>query len=469
MFMVIYWLIGKRIKNVFLLAFSCFFYAWGEPLFIFVILGTTLLDYFLVRQMDRSVNVLHRKVLLSVSIIVNVGILFACKYMGFFIDNLNGLLTITGSDVQVSWTELIFPIGISFYTFETITYVVDVYRRVHKPLTNFFDYLLYIICFPKLIAGPIVRYKDIADQIADRSSSDTTDMKLSGFYTFCFGLARKVLIADTMGVVADSIYGDASTGAGAVNAMDLTTSAAWIAAIAYSFQIYFDFSGYSNMAIGLGKMMGFRFPENFNNPYMAESITDFWKRWHISLSSWMRNYLYIPLGGNRVRLPRMYFNLLIVFVLSGFWHGASWNFIVWGLWHGFFLVLERMFLLRWTAYIGRVGRVLFTFSVVVLGWVMFRIDNIEKAIEYICAMFGTNNSMVSCNLGKQQWFYGALAVLFSWYCFSKRFTRFQTTLIADTKTLSEHIWLTPASLLLYFISIAVLAGGSFNSFIYFRF
>ncbi|TND09433.1 MAG: putative membrane protein involved in D-alanine export [Bacteroidetes bacterium] len=469
-FIVLYLLADKKYRNYLLLVFSCFFYAWGAPQFIFVILGTTLLDFFLVRTMDAAEGKKKRRLLLLLSVSVNLGLLFYFKYCGFFVENFNDLVKVFGGETQINWPKLIFPIGISFYTFETITYVVDVYRRVHKPLTKFTDYLLYIICFPKLIAGPIIRYHEISDQISNRDKNDTVDMKLSGFYIFCTGLAKKVLIADTMGAISNAIYGHMETGEGAVYALDLTTSAAWIAAMAYTFQIYFDFSGYSNMAIGLAKIFGFVFPENFNSPYIAESITDFWRRWHITLGNWMKNYLYIPLGGNRVsKKSRLYFNLCLVFVLSGFWHGASWNFILWGLWHGLFLVLERIFLLRLTARIGRMPRILFTFFIVVLGWVMFRVENVNKAIQYIGAMFGVNNSKIGYPLSKQQIIIGIAALIFSWFCIPGKLEKFQDYFFNRELKLREHYWLAPVCVLLFMVSLAALSGSGFNSFIYFRF
>lgn len=314
-FLVAYYFVDKKFKNIVILISSIFFYSWGAPKFIFVILGTTFLDFHLVRWMSKTETQLHRRLMLAFSVSVNLGLLFYFKYSNFFIENVNAVLSVFGSS-SIHWTKLILPLGISFYTFETITYVVDVYRRVHKPLHNFWDYQLYIILFPKLIAGPIIRYHDLADQITDRSQNENIDNRLTGFYRFVIGLAKKVLIANQMGLQADSIF--------SMNYTNIDSYAAWIGILAYSFQIYFDFSGYSDMAIGLAKMIGFKFPENFNNPYISASITEFWRRWHMTLGSWMRNYLYIPLGGNKVSSKgRLYFNLWFVFFASGLWHGAS--------------------------------------------------------------------------------------------------------------------------------------------------
>lgn len=353
-FLITYYLADKKFKNLVILVFSIFFYSWGAPKFIFVILGTTFLDFHLVKWMSMTKSQLSRRLMLSLSVSVNLGLLFYFKYSNFFIENVNEILSVFG-DKHIQWTKLVLPIGISFYTFETITYVVDVYRRVHKPLHNFWDYQTYIILFPKLIAGPIIRYHDLADQITDRSANETIDNRLTGFYRFIIGLAKKVLIANQMGLQADTIFAmDYST-------IDSTT--AWVGILAYTFQIYFDFSGYSDMAIGIGKMIGFKFPENFNSPYVSQSITEFWRRWHMTLGAWMRNYLYIPLGGNRVSSKaRLYFNLWFVFLASGLWHGASWSFVIWGAYHGLFLVLERGFLLNVYKKIGKFPSTVITFS-----------------------------------------------------------------------------------------------------------
>ena len=306
LFLITYFLVDKKYKNLVILFFSIAFYSWGAPKFIFVILGTTFIDFHLVKWMSATESENRRKVLLALSVSVNLGLLLYFKYSNFFIDNVNSLLGLLGGG-EIKWTKLLLPIGISFYTFETITYVVDVYRKIHKPLKNFWDYQLYIILFPKLIAGPIVRYHDLADQITDRSHNENNENRLTGFYRFVIGLSKKVIIANHMGLLADTIFvQDYAT-------MDSYT--AWIGILAYTFQIYFDFSGYSDMAIGLAKMIGFKFPENFNNPYTSRSITEFWRRWHITLGAWMRNYLYIPLGGNRVDSNlRKYANLWIVFL-----------------------------------------------------------------------------------------------------------------------------------------------------------
>ncbi len=378
-FLLTYYLADKKYKNIIILLFSIFFYSWGAPRFIFVILGTTFLDFHLVKWMSATKNQMHRRLMLTLSVSVNLGLLFYFKYSNFFIENVNSVLSVFGGS-NIHWTKLVLPIGISFYTFETITYVVDVYRRVHKPLHNFWDYQLYIILFPKLIAGPIIRYHDLADQITDRTQNDTIDNRLTGFYRFAIGLAKKVLIANHMGQQADAIF--------AMDYAGLDTFTAWIGILAYTFQIYFDFSGYSDMAIGLAKMIGFKFPENFNNPYISQSISEFWRRWHISLGAWMRSYLYIPLGGNRVASQsRLYFNLWFVFLASGLWHGASWSFVIWGAYHGLFLVLERLFLNNVYKKIGKFLSTIITFFLVMIGWVFFRIERLPDVFAYLKRLF----------------------------------------------------------------------------------
>lgn len=470
LFLVLYYLTDRKYKNFVLLFSSVLFYAWGAPKFIFVIIGTTILDFFFVKMLDMNKAKRVRIFFLLLSVCMNVGLLFYFKYSNFFVENFNSFLHLLGVKGEISWTKLVLPIGISFYTFETLTYVIDVYRGVHKPLKNFWDYQLYIILFPKLIAGPIIRYHEIADQIPDRSARDNADEKLMGFYRFCLGLGKKVLIANTMAAFADTVYGSAVTGDGALDPTHITAGTAWFAAIAYTLQIYFDFSGYSDMAIGIGRMIGFRFPENFNNPYISESITDFWRRWHITLGSWMRNYLYIPLGGNRVSKPRLYFNLWLVFLLSGLWHGASWSFIFWGAWHGFFLVIERLFLLKLTARIGRIPRIMLTMFIVVIGWVFFRVEHVKQAWHYVKAMFGGSVGDVSVMPGVEWNITFIAALIFSFFVLVQRGQRLQEKIYGiPSLPVRGHVAMTICAVLLFVLSLSYITGSSFNPFIYFRF
>lgn len=461
LFLLTYFAVDKKYKNIVILISSIIFYSWGAPKFIFVILGTTFLDYHLVRWMWNTKTPLKRRLMLTLSVTVNIGLLVYFKYSNFFVENFNEMLAVVGVD-GIKWTKLILPIGISFYTFETITYVVDVYRRVHKPLDNFWDYQVYIIFFPKLIAGPIIRYHELADQITDRSANETIDNRLTGFYRFVIGLAKKVLIANVMGAEADRIMGlDYAT-------LDATT--AWIGILAYTFQIYFDFSGYSDMAIGIGKMTGFKFPENFNNPYISQSISEFWRRWHMTLGAWMRNYLYIPLGGNKVdSKARLFFNLWIVFIFSGFWHGASWSFIVWGAYHGLFLILDRLFLLKLLQKIGKGPATLFTFFIAVIGWVIFRIEDFGQAMQYYKSMFSFNFKGLSFTDNPEFYTIFAVAILFAFFASFKKGQRIQDLVYFDTYPLKRHLAISFIVVILFLCSLASITSSGFNPFIYYRF
>lgn len=461
LFLSIYLLSPKAYKNLVILLGSCLFYAWESPRFIFVILGTTILDFFFVQNMDRSEDARVRKRWLLLSLSLNLGLLFYFKYCNFFIDNLNTASSMLGLG-HIEWLKVVLPIGISFYTFESVTYVVDVYRRVHKPLSNFWDYQLYIILFPKLIAGPIIRYHEISDQIHNRI--ETPDLRLRGFYRFMIGMAKKVVIANTMAAYAVNIYGHTPETLGQMGA--------WVGAFAYTFQIYFDFSGYTDMAIGIGMMMGFRFPENFNSPYTSQSITEFWRRWHMTLGSWMRNYLYIPLGGNKVNsTARLYFNLWIVFLASGFWHGAAWAFIFWGAYHGLFLVIERAFLGKVLARLPKPLNILYCFLVVVIGWVFFNLEDMSKALGYLKLMFVGNSAEEVYNppINTMLIVYFGLAVLFSFWSSLNFGARIQKQVFELEYSGKMHLLFTFVSLLLMVLSASKIIGSGFNPFIYFRF
>jgi alginate O-acetyltransferase complex protein AlgI len=459
--LTLYFIIPDRFKNYFLLLSSIFFYSWGAPKFIFVILGTTTLDFFLVRWMSAQQSELKRKAILIFCVCTNVGLLFYFKYSNFFIENINEVLSLFNIQ-PIKWLEIILPIGISFYTFESLTYIIDVYRRQHKPLTNFLNYQLYIILFPKLIAGPIIRYHEIADQITNRFSTYNVDQVLNGFYRFVIGLSKKVIIANTIGIIADKTF--------ALPVEYLSAPTAWIGMLAYTFQIYFDFSGYSDMAIGIGQMLGFRFPENFDNPYTSKSITEFWRRWHMTLGSWMKNYLYIPLGGNKVNSKaRLYFNLWIVFILSGFWHGASWGFITWGIYHGFFLVIERI---GWQKILSKTGIYLssiITFLFVCLGWVFFRANTLEYALGFIKKLVDFNSIKPWFDYPNDFWTMFCLAIVFSFFILIPPFKKIQQFVYYKTHHLTTNISLSLIALLLLALSVAFITTSDFNPFIYFRF
>ncbi len=468
-FFFVYYFSDRRYKNAVILLGSVFFYAWGAPKFVFVLLGTTVIDFYVVRLMSHQQRKPLRAALLCLSLSINLGLLFYFKYCNFFVENINHLLQHAGVK-PITWAKLLLPIGISFYTFETVTYVVDVYKKVHKPLRNFWDYQLYIILFPKLIAGPIIRFHDFADQIYDHFDHETLDNKLRGFYRFCLGLGKKVLIGNVIGAAADAIF--------KIPMEELGTSMAWFGALSYTFQIYFDFSGYSDMAIGLGLMMGFRFPENFNNPYTAVSITDFWRRWHMTLGSWMRNYLYIPLGGNRVNNKlRLYFNLWLVFLASGLWHGAAWGFVVWGAYHGFFLVIERLFLGKWLQKMGKAA-CLYTFPVVLMGWVFFKIEYFHPAIGYFKRMFSWHPDVITkwkfdmtqgWRIDKEYIVLLIIAFVFSFLTVSELGKKIQQKVYYGQYSAKMHCAMMFTCLTIFILSAGRITVSTFNPFIYFRF
>lgn len=359
-----------RVRNILLLLASVLFYAWGEPVYVLLMIFTSLVNYLLALGLNNA-SVLRRRILLAALIVWNIGSLVYFKYTDFLLSSFNAL---TGLSIPLPGIKL--PIGISFFTFQSMSYVLDVYRGDVKPQKNFFHILLYISLFPQLIAGPIVKYHDVAEQLNERPLSlhDTA----AGLRRFCCGLAKKVFIANVLGQAADSIYALGSAG--------INAPIAWLGAVAYLFQIYFDFSGYSDMAIGLGRAFGFTFKENFRYPYAASSMQDFWRRWHISLSTWFKEYVYIPLGGNRKGKWRTGLNKIIVFLLTGLWHGASWNFVLWGLFHGIFLMLESYGLLkpnRWKPFF----RHLYTLVAVTVGFVLFRAETLPQAGMMIAKMF----------------------------------------------------------------------------------
>jgi alginate O-acetyltransferase complex protein AlgI len=455
-FLLLYHLVPHKYKNGLILIASIYFYSWGGPKFILVILGTTCLDYFLVKAMNNQKTQSSKTKFLIISLCLNLGLLFYFKYCNFFIDNINAAF-----GTKITWLEVVLPIGISFYTFESLTYVLDVYRGIHKSLKNFWHYQTYILLFPKLIAGPIVRYHEIADQITNREKNYTSSIKLSGFLIFCIGLAKKTIIANTLGIQADAVF--------KLPHEQIDTIAAWVGALAYSFQIYFDFSGYSDMAIGLGKMMGFKFPENFNNPYTSKSITEFWRRWHMTLGTWMKNYLYIPLGGNQVNNFKLYRNLIFVFLISGLWHGASWNFILWGAYHGLFLVLERLFLIKFYKKIGNWFSIPLTFIIVITGWVLFRNENINQGFYIIKQLYSFQFFDGKFTLNNDFLFMASLALLFSFFTITKTTRSFQEKIYGEQFSKSSQWLAVSASIILFYISLSFISALDFNPFIYFRF
>ena len=460
-FLGVYFLVDRRYKNAVALLASLIFYGFGSPKFLLVLLSSIFIDFFLVRQIDKSEDAKRRKLFLVFSVILNIGLLAYFKYANFFIDNFNALLVVFGAN-PIRWTKVVLPIGISFFTFQKMSYSIDVYRKTSAPLKSIADYALFIMLFPQLIAGPIVRYNEIADQITDRSANETADNRILGFYRFVIGLSKKMLIANLLAKYVDQVF--------ALPTAEIGVSTAWLGILAYTFQIYFDFSGYSDMAIGMGRMMGFKFPENFNNPYISQSVSEFWKRWHITLGSWMMNYLYIPLGGNRKGKRRTYLNLWIVFFLSGLWHGAAWTFVAWGAFHGLFIVMDKMFWLKASQKIGKVPRVLITFLIVMIGWVLFRADTIGYAVHYVGAMFGANGSLPVLFVDQQFIMTLIIAVFFSFFAlaFPTIYSKLSTVLNSKLSTLN-YILFGLIIIILLILSASFILKGSFNPFIYFRF
>lgn len=447
---------GIAARNVFLLFFSLLFYAWGEGWGIGLMLLSIGINYgfgvLISRQPFRS------RQWLLLSLFINLGLLMGFKYANFIIDNFNTLLLWSGfSTIYLAPVHL--PVGISFFTFQALSYVVDVYRGETPAQRNPLRVALYISLFPQLIAGPIVRYVDVRNQMSERKVS-VDDFAL-GIERFIVGLAKKILLADTLGYIADKMF--------EAPAEALGPSAAWLGIICYAFQIYFDFSGYSDMAIGMGRMLGFHFLENFRFPYFANSIQDFWRRWHISLSTWFRDYLYIPLGGNRHGQARTFANLLIVFFLCGLWHGASWNFVLWGLFHGVFLILERTTWGQLLQKLPVLARRLYVVLTVLIGWVFFRADNLTHSVAYLKAMFGGNVSTTyyaGLYLNPETILTLSLATLLCLPYYARLVSRIEAP---------AFVWQWPrllhrsALIGLFALSLITLINSTYNPFIYFRF
>jgi alginate O-acetyltransferase complex protein AlgI len=458
-----YYICPVRHRNWVALAASGVFYAWGAPRFVIVLFVSSMMDYILSRELPagkRTPGVRHAA--LAAAIVMNIGLLLYFKYANFFVENLNGWLARFGAG-GVSWTAVALPIGISFFTFQKVSYLVDVYRGTAKVARNAADYLLYVILFPQLIAGPIVRYHDVALQLIQRDH--TRARFFAGILRFSQGLGKKVLVANTLGEVADAAFGAAPG--------DLSCGWAWLGVVAYAFQIYFDFSGYSDMAIGLGRLMGIEFLENFNRPYISHNFTEFWRRWHISLSNFMREYLYVPLGGNRKGEWRTYVNLWVVFLVSGFWHGAAWNFVAWGAYHGFFLSLDKLFkntrISRAPTWVGIPA----TFVLVLFSWVLFRAPTLTHAVAYMGQMVNVfaaapgTAAILEFSLRHQAMLVAAIVLCFGPALKPHPFDFMR--IVPENATLRQAVPRFAVAMVLLVWSAAVLATSNFNPFIYFRF
>ena len=445
-----YFVAGKKLKNVFLLFMSLFFYAWGEPVYILLMLVSILFNYVMARLITSHEK--QRKGLLATTVIVNLLLLGYYKYFDFFVSSIGNVFGLEYESIGIA-----LPIGISFFTFQALSYVVDVYRGECEAEKNILVVALYISFFPQLIAGPIVKYKDIAAQIKERCT--TIDGMAYGVRRFLFGLGKKVIVSNLLAQTVDKIIG--------LEINDITGTMAWIVAIFYALQIYYDFSGYSDMAIGLGKMFGFDIKENFDYPYISKSIQEFWNRWHISLSSWFKDYLYIPLGGNRKGAIRTYINLGIVFFTTGLWHGASWNFIIWGLYHGFFRVLERLGFHR-VLKKSSVFSHIYTMLVVMIGWLFFRITDMTQAFMYVKRMvlpwiYTHSNYTILELVDKRVFVVAALAILGSGPLQQYLKKSGIAERYKDSKVEIAYC------AVLAIVCISLLASNSYNPFIYFRF
>ena len=455
--LVVYYLLKSKVllKNTFLLMVSLFFYAWGNPQFLPVIVGIIAINYLagILISLVKPRKTVARITMLCI-VLVNLGTLFHFKYQTFIAENMNHWF---GSNFEIK--TIVLPIGISFFTFQAMSYVVDVYRGDVQVQKNPLYLGLYIALFPQLIAGPIVRYETIEQQICGRKESGL--LFTEGIERFVIGMAKKVLLANNMAIVADLVFAS-STGGG----YSITVITAWLGAIAYTFQIYFDFSGYSDMAIGLGKMFGFRFEENFNYPYIASSVTEFWHRWHISLSTWFRDYVYIPLGGNRCSQSRHIFNLFAVWLLTGIWHGANWTFIVWGFLYFVVLCIEK-YLLKPSGYkhiIAKQGYRAITLVVIILAWVIFRAENISQATIYLKNMFGIGDISFADSTTKMLWkefgiFFMISALASVPYNFIKE--RYKENILPAVKS----IWMV----IIFMFSVFYIINNTYNPFIYFNF
>jgi alginate O-acetyltransferase complex protein AlgI len=470
-FFLVYFILPRKTRNYFLLLASLVFYAYGAPEFIIQLIVSTITSFYLVRWMNKVEQPGLKKLLCGVSIAIPIGLLLFYKYGNFTMENLNALLGLAGH-APLQWKKILLPIGISFFSFQSVTYTLDTYRKVNKPLERLSDYTLYITMFPQLIAGPIVRYCDVAEQIRQRES--TLADRLQGFYRFVIGLCKKILIADVIGFRVDQMLGPAVLDASEVGSFvarisTMDTGTAWLIALAYAFQIYFDFAGYSDMAIGLGRMMGFKFPENFDNPYTSRSITEFWRRWHKTLGAFIMNYLYIPLGGNRKGKGRTYLNLWLCFLLSGLWHGASWNFVIWGALHGLFICSDKLFLGKVMKKIGAVPSVVLTFLTVTVIWVFFRIEDFGMAWIFVTRLFAFDFSGFAFVGNAHVYTILVMAAFFSFLTLTGWGKRLEQKVYYTDFTDRQHIWVWIVAAFAYFFCIAALNATSFSPFIYFRF
>lgn len=447
LFLLIYYVAPRGLRNLILFVASLIFYAWGEPVYVAIMLFSTLLDYTVGRVMDhyRSHTLIPKLALLT-SVVGNLGMLAFFKYSNFFIDNVNNFL---GMDIAL--LKIALPIGISFYTFQTMSYTIDLYRGKINVQKNIISFGAYVAMFPQLIAGPIVTYATVEKELNERTES--IDQFGEGVMRFIEGLGKKVLLANNIGMLWEHVK--------VMPSAELTALAAWMGIVAFALQLYFDFSGYSDMAIGLGKMMGFKFPENFNYPYLSRSVTEFWRRWHMTLGSWFREYLYIPLGGNRVSKPKFYRNILIVWFLTGFWHGAGWNFILWGLFFAVLIMIERTVLMKVLEKLPACVSHIYLLFAVLISWVFFSLESGSQILTYFKAMFGVGEAGI---VNTQSLYYLVNYAVVMVICML-----FATPVMNKLKGKLNGIMLYVFYSAVLVLSTAYLVDSTFHPFLYFRF
>ena len=450
--LILYFIVPKKLKNTVLMLSSLVFYGWGEPKYVVLMIASIVIGYFSGILIEAFSQKKLSKVFLGISVAVNLGFLAYFKYADFFIENFNA---VTGLSIPL--LRIALPIGISFYTFQILSYTIDVYRKDVPAQKNIINLAAYITMFPQLIAGPIVRYSDIAKQLEERTHSFENFSK--GIRRFVLGLGKKILIANSLGELCDVFKASD----------DKSVLFYWLYAVAFGLHVYFDFSGYSDMAIGLGRIFGFRFSENFNYPYISKSATEFWRRWHMSLGTWFRDYVYIPLGGNRVSKPKWFFNIFVVWFLTGFWHGAAWNFIIWGLFFAVLLIVEKVFLLKYLDKSKVISRV-YTLVAVGISFVIFNATDMKEAFSYIGGMFGAGD----LPLVSTEFFYylkSFAVTLVIGIIGATPIVKKAVEKIFENSKISKFIWvLEPVGLVaLLAVMTAYLVDGSFNPFLYFRF
>jgi len=450
----IYFILPRNLKNLWMFIAGLFFYAWGEPIYLWIMVLSTFIDYaagYFMYKFDYSKKI--RTICLLCSVVMNLSLLSIFKYSAFFVSSINSIF-----GLSLTVPSIALPIGISFYTFQSMSYTIDLYMRNISVQKNPITFATYVTLFPQIVAGPIVRYQDIQNEIETRSIN--IDLVGEGAIIFVKGLAKKVLLANNIGALWSTIK--------AQEISELPALTAWIGILAFTFQIYFDFSGYSDMAVGLGKVLGFNFPNNFNFPYISKSIAEFWRRWHITLGTWFREYVYIPLGGNRKGMLRTVINLFITWMLTGFWHGASWNFVIWGIYFGVLIILERLFLGNLLKKIPAILQVLYTFVLVVFGWVLFEFDKMANVFAYFKAMFG-GNSVPLANSNTLYYIISYLIVFALCIFFSSDISKKIIDSISN-KFPRFSKFITPViTIVLLLICTAYLVDATYNPFLYFRF